>query len=247
MASLTQWTWVWASSGRRWRTGRPGVLQSVGLQRVGQTERLSSNNKAALALLASWLFFILCLQHWTVSSRGIHRLQSYWRRGLSLTREARRVHCSFHLGWGWRVGIWPRLGQSNVSSWLESLLNDTKTTALIIRHWFNVHMGIAPSRGRQLHCLTGRVAGSDLADLVFQIFVDSVTSSWPSSKLSFDSDNQRQFPLLAFKNPNSYWKAKTKPKPTLVWKSMTMFILTSYHIKINIQVWDYFDVASFIY
>ena len=34
MASLTQWTWVWASSGRWWRTGKPGVLQSVGLQRV---------------------------------------------------------------------------------------------------------------------------------------------------------------------------------------------------------------------
>ena len=31
----TQWTWVWASSRRRWRTGKPGVLQSVGLQRVG--------------------------------------------------------------------------------------------------------------------------------------------------------------------------------------------------------------------
>ena len=35
-ASLTQWTWVWANSGRWWRTGRPGVLQSVGLQRVRQ-------------------------------------------------------------------------------------------------------------------------------------------------------------------------------------------------------------------
>ena len=34
MASLTQWTWVWASSGRWW-TGKPGVLQSMGLQRVG--------------------------------------------------------------------------------------------------------------------------------------------------------------------------------------------------------------------
>ena len=34
MASPTQWTWVWASSGRWWRTGRPGVLQSMGLQRV---------------------------------------------------------------------------------------------------------------------------------------------------------------------------------------------------------------------
>ena len=35
MASLTQWTWVWASSGRWWWTGRPGVLQSMGSQRVG--------------------------------------------------------------------------------------------------------------------------------------------------------------------------------------------------------------------
>ena len=35
MASLTQWTWVWINSGNwRW-TGRPGVLQSMGLQRVG--------------------------------------------------------------------------------------------------------------------------------------------------------------------------------------------------------------------
>ena len=34
MASPTQWMWVWASSGRWWRTGRPGVLQSMRLQRV---------------------------------------------------------------------------------------------------------------------------------------------------------------------------------------------------------------------
>ena len=35
MVSPTQWTWVWAGSGSWWWTGRPGVLQSVGLQRVG--------------------------------------------------------------------------------------------------------------------------------------------------------------------------------------------------------------------
>ena len=34
MASLTQWTRVWASSRRWWRTGKPGVLQSMRLQRV---------------------------------------------------------------------------------------------------------------------------------------------------------------------------------------------------------------------
>ena len=35
MASLTWWTRVWASSGSWWWTGRPGVLQSMGLQRIG--------------------------------------------------------------------------------------------------------------------------------------------------------------------------------------------------------------------
>ena len=35
MASLTQWKWVWGNSGRWWRTGKPGVLQSLGSQRVG--------------------------------------------------------------------------------------------------------------------------------------------------------------------------------------------------------------------
>ena len=29
MVSPTQWTWVWANSGRWWRTGKPGVLQSM--------------------------------------------------------------------------------------------------------------------------------------------------------------------------------------------------------------------------
>ena len=33
--ALTQWTWVWVNSGSWWWTGRPGVLQSMGSQRVG--------------------------------------------------------------------------------------------------------------------------------------------------------------------------------------------------------------------
>ena len=35
MASPTQWTWIWVSSWSWWWTGKPGVLQSMGLQRVG--------------------------------------------------------------------------------------------------------------------------------------------------------------------------------------------------------------------
>ena len=40
MASPTQWTWVWASSGSWWWTGTPGVLQSMSLQ-SDMTERMN--------------------------------------------------------------------------------------------------------------------------------------------------------------------------------------------------------------
>ena len=35
MASRIWWTWVWVNSRRWWWTGRPGVLQFMGSQRVG--------------------------------------------------------------------------------------------------------------------------------------------------------------------------------------------------------------------
>ena len=35
MASLTRWTWLWVNSWSWWWAGRPGVLQSMGSQRVG--------------------------------------------------------------------------------------------------------------------------------------------------------------------------------------------------------------------
>ena len=35
MASPSRWTWVWMNSGSWWETGRPGMLQFIGSQRVG--------------------------------------------------------------------------------------------------------------------------------------------------------------------------------------------------------------------
>ena len=53
MASWTQWTWVWVNSGSWWWTGRPGILQSMRLQRVGHE-------------WATELFWDHChLYHWT--------------------------------------------------------------------------------------------------------------------------------------------------------------------------------------
>ena len=45
MASHIRWTWVWASSWSWWWTGKPSVLQSMGLQKVGHnwaTELMNS-------------------------------------------------------------------------------------------------------------------------------------------------------------------------------------------------------------
>ena len=43
MASLTLWTWVWTSSRSWWWTGKPGMLQSMGSQRVGQDWAIELN------------------------------------------------------------------------------------------------------------------------------------------------------------------------------------------------------------
>ena len=58
MTSLTQWTWVWANSGRQWRTGKPGMLQSMGSQRVGQNLATEQQYTLDLVYLPFQLFKI---------------------------------------------------------------------------------------------------------------------------------------------------------------------------------------------
>ena len=61
MASLTQWTWVWASSGSWWWTGKPGVLQSMGLQRVRHSWATGLNHILTLNLVSLLNFIIIYL------------------------------------------------------------------------------------------------------------------------------------------------------------------------------------------
>ena len=53
MASLTWWTWVSVNSGGWWWTGRPGVLQFMGLQRVGHDSATELNWNTALSYFSS--------------------------------------------------------------------------------------------------------------------------------------------------------------------------------------------------
>ena len=62
MASRTWWTRVWVNSGGWWWTGRPGVLQFMGSQRVGHdwvtelnwTDTVSKNKTGSWLWLRSW-------------------------------------------------------------------------------------------------------------------------------------------------------------------------------------------------
>ena len=53
MSSPTRWTWVWESSRGGWWTGKPGVLQSMGLQRVGH------DSVTELNWLFSWQYHVV--------------------------------------------------------------------------------------------------------------------------------------------------------------------------------------------
>ena len=68
MASSTQWSWIWVSSGSWWWTGRPGMLQSMALQRFrdGWVTELNSARQRLLlggeelGLLWSQVYVSLC-------------------------------------------------------------------------------------------------------------------------------------------------------------------------------------------
>ena len=54
IASSTQWTWVWVSSRSWWWTGKPGVLQLMGSQRV-RHDRATELSEWCLNWVRSWL------------------------------------------------------------------------------------------------------------------------------------------------------------------------------------------------
>ena len=80
MASLTQWTWVWASSERWWRTGKPGVLHPWGWAWLSDWTTLS-----LLYILYLWyiLIYYIYKSFWFYDLKYIYRerekeREKYW-------------------------------------------------------------------------------------------------------------------------------------------------------------------------
>ena len=75
MASPTLWTWVWVNFRRWWRTGKPGILQCIGSQRVRHEWVTESMKEQIISSAFSFLFVCLfvCLflsNHHIVSHSG---------------------------------------------------------------------------------------------------------------------------------------------------------------------------------
>ena len=94
MVSLTRWTWVWVDSGSWWWTGKPGMLQSMGSQRVEHkwatelnwTDWVGDNNitlmgfqKGSVAQMQVGRKKTVALDFWQVKQIG----GAYWLGGKS--------------------------------------------------------------------------------------------------------------------------------------------------------------------
>ena len=69
-ASLTPWTWVWASSRRWWRTGKPVCYSPWGHKEWDPTGRVNSSNKRDTAMNLEKNTF----QWWAVFFDQIHQI-----------------------------------------------------------------------------------------------------------------------------------------------------------------------------
>ena len=92
MASLTRWTWVWASSESGWWTGRPSALQSMGSQRFGYNWATELNWKTAVNIQQRYFGLHLCL--WM---KKIHNFLSVWNFIV--------IYCIFSSILWWRHGV----------------------------------------------------------------------------------------------------------------------------------------------
>ena len=89
MASWVRWTWVWASSGSWWWTGRPGVLQTMRSQRVVHNWATElkwpkvSGEWESLALIVWMQLKVVC--HWAMMLSLLSD-GHWWGQGLAPLR-----------------------------------------------------------------------------------------------------------------------------------------------------------------
>ena len=97
MASPTQWTWVWASSGRWWRTEKPGVLQSMRSQRAGNN--WAAEQQQHIKYWSNWSFHTLLAGNKNSTTTRKHSLAVFAKLNILLhttTHNTTTQHTTQH-------------------------------------------------------------------------------------------------------------------------------------------------------
>ena len=101
MASPTQWTWVWVDSESWWWTGRPGVLQFMGSQRVRhEWTNVLNWTEGSRALNMSNVFNEekknpeVFQRHFQKNLKTNYRLGEIFINTLSWEKQSGRIHAS---------------------------------------------------------------------------------------------------------------------------------------------------------
>ena len=142
-ASQTEWTWVWVNSGSWQWTGRPGVLQSMGSQRIGhdwatelnwtEVKWEKNNNKNqqmrhSLKSLYRWLFNQLC------SIPTMESLQLLKRMGQAPCANSGRTVFTWHTS-----GLLALNGCCPMNTWLWFSLKNFFTMLCCLLP-YNIHI-----------------------------------------------------------------------------------------------------------
>ena len=118
ITSPTQWTWVWVSSRSWWWTGKPGMLRSMGLQKVGHNWATELNWLNCLLSLIFYFLFFVCVVYWDIAAAA-QSLQpcptlcnpidgsppGFPVSGILQARTLEWVAISFSNAWKWEVKV----------------------------------------------------------------------------------------------------------------------------------------------
>ena len=141
MASSTQWTWVWVNSGSWWWTGKPGVLQFMGLQRVGHdwvTELNWTCFYFFFWMLAGIIHFILSGNSLEYVYKHVNFVHCAWdsERSLNMQSQVFLQHGVVFLPWllSYYLSIYSFLHYRFLQFMLDILLLVLLIFSLIISH-----------------------------------------------------------------------------------------------------------------
>ena len=97
MASLTEWIWVWATSGCWWRTGKPSMLQSMGLQSIRSNLTTEQQNSWIGEKLKIWL---ILMEIWKVLNDSCLKIPPHITTSLSFSSP------NIVRLWCWLTNLW---------------------------------------------------------------------------------------------------------------------------------------------